>query len=101
MTGSIGSTDSSGSQAPAGRRESGIGARLDEWAGLLVMRLGTMMPAAAVGAIGATIVISWVALYLAGGAGHVPPHWFYVPILLAAVRFGSSALSSRPSSPGS
>jgi signal transduction histidine kinase len=47
-----------------------------------------MMPATAVVAIGSTIVISWLALYLAGGTGHVPPHWFYVPILLAGVRFG-------------
>ena len=38
-------------------------------------------------AIGSTIVLGWIALYLAGGAGHVPPHWFYIPILLAAVRF--------------
>jgi signal transduction histidine kinase len=31
---------------------------------------------------------SWLAAYALGGAGHVAPHWFYVPILLAAARFG-------------
>jgi signal transduction histidine kinase len=47
-----------------------------------------MTPTAAVAAIGSTIVLGWIGLYLAGGAGHVPPHWFYLPIFLAAVRFG-------------
>jgi PAS domain-containing protein len=32
--------------------------------------------------------LSWLVSYLLGGAGRVPPHWFYVPILLAAARFG-------------
>ncbi|MGH2556087.1 MAG: PAS domain S-box protein, partial [Actinomycetota bacterium] len=32
--------------------------------------------------------LSWVVSYALGGAGRVPPHWFYVPVLLAAVRFG-------------
>jgi signal transduction histidine kinase/CheY-like chemotaxis protein len=31
--------------------------------------------------------LSWVVSYALGGAGRVPPHWFYVPVLLAA-RFG-------------
>lgn len=34
------------------------------------------------------LLVSWGATYLFGGAGHVPPHWFYVPILIAAARFG-------------
>jgi PAS domain S-box-containing protein len=32
--------------------------------------------------------LSWLVSYALGGAGRVPPHWFYVPVLLAAVRFG-------------
>lgn len=34
------------------------------------------------------LALSWVSTYLLGGAGRVPPHWFYIPILLAAARFG-------------
>jgi PAS domain S-box-containing protein len=30
----------------------------------------------------------WVATYLLGGAGIVAPHWFYIPIILAAVALG-------------
>src|SRR6478736_3814073 len=77
-----------GSSAPVARKGSGVTARLDDWAGRLVRRLSAMTPAAGVMAIGSAIVLGWIALYLAGGAGHVPPHWFYIPILLAAVRFG-------------
>jgi PAS domain S-box-containing protein len=32
--------------------------------------------------------LSWLVSYVLGGAGRVPPHWFYLPILLAAARFG-------------
>jgi signal transduction histidine kinase len=32
--------------------------------------------------------LSWMATYLLGGSGRVPPHWFYIPILIAAARFG-------------
>jgi signal transduction histidine kinase len=34
------------------------------------------------------LAFSWTATRLLGGAGKVPPHWFYIPILIAAVRFG-------------
>jgi signal transduction histidine kinase len=34
------------------------------------------------------LAVSWSATYLLGGAGRVPPHWFYIPILIAAARFG-------------
>lgn len=34
------------------------------------------------------MTIGWAGIFLAGGAGHAPPHWFYLPILVAAVRFG-------------
>jgi signal transduction histidine kinase/CheY-like chemotaxis protein len=32
--------------------------------------------------------LSWLVSYALGGAGRVPPHWFYVPVLVAAARFG-------------
>lgn len=47
--------------------------------------------------VGAIVLIvlglaaSWSLTYLLGGADHVVPHWYYVPILLAAVRFGPLA----------
>ncbi|MDW3213206.1 MAG: EAL domain-containing protein [Ilumatobacteraceae bacterium] len=34
------------------------------------------------------LAVSWMVNVLAGGANHMPPHGFYVPILFAAVRFG-------------
>ncbi|MGH9013104.1 MAG: putative bifunctional diguanylate cyclase/phosphodiesterase [Acidimicrobiia bacterium] len=34
------------------------------------------------------IVASWLAAMAVGGADVVPPHWFYVPIVFAAIRFG-------------
>jgi hypothetical protein len=33
---------------------------------------------------------SWLPTYLAGGASKMPPLWFFVPILLAGVRFGAT-----------
>ena len=44
--------------------------------------------AASVAIIAGLLGASWLAVYLAGGAAHVAPHWFYIPILLAAARFG-------------
>ncbi|MCZ7528256.1 MAG: EAL domain-containing protein [Acidimicrobiia bacterium] len=38
-------------------------------------------------ALAGTLLVCWVIGYQVGGAG-VAPHWFYVPIILAAVRFG-------------
>ncbi|TVR37738.1 MAG: EAL domain-containing protein [Nitriliruptor sp.] len=37
------------------------------------------------------LAASWVATYLLGGARQVVPHFYYVPILFAAVRFGPVA----------
>jgi diguanylate cyclase (GGDEF)-like protein/PAS domain S-box-containing protein len=31
---------------------------------------------------------SWVAAYFLGGGTNVAPHWFYIPVFLAGVRFG-------------
>lgn len=35
-----------------------------------------------------TLGASWVLTYVLGGAGKVPPHWFYIPIVVAGARFG-------------
>jgi PAS domain S-box-containing protein len=32
--------------------------------------------------------LSWLVSFLLGGADSFPPHWFYIPILVAAARFG-------------
>jgi diguanylate cyclase (GGDEF)-like protein/PAS domain S-box-containing protein len=32
--------------------------------------------------------LSWVAAYFLGGGTNVAPHWFYVPVFLAGLRFG-------------
>lgn len=34
---------------------------------------------------------SWLFVHLAGGAGDMVPHWYYIPIFLAAARFGPLA----------
>jgi PAS domain S-box-containing protein len=34
------------------------------------------------------LCLAWLVSYLLGGADSVPPHWFYIPILVAAARFG-------------
>lgn len=43
---------------------------------------------------------SWIATFLLGGAGHVAPHWFYVPILVAAARFGPLGAISTAAAAG-
>lgn len=42
-------------------------------------------------AIGAVMALCWVIGYVVGGAGVVPPLWFFLPILLAAWWFGTPA----------
>jgi diguanylate cyclase (GGDEF)-like protein/PAS domain S-box-containing protein len=32
--------------------------------------------------------LSWVAAYFLGGGTNVAPHWFYIPVFLAGLRFG-------------
>lgn len=44
--------------------------------------------AVGVALIVALVAASWLVAYGLGGAGPVPPHWFYVPIIFAALRFG-------------
>ncbi|QBI21676.1 EAL domain-containing protein [Egibacter rhizosphaerae] len=42
----------------------------------------------AVGAVVGMVVLSWGASWLLGGAARVVPHWYYFPVLFAALRFG-------------
>jgi signal transduction histidine kinase len=44
-------------------------------------------PLLAGGVIVSLIAVGWVGTYLAGGTRQFPPHWFYFPIILAAIRF--------------
>ena len=58
---------------------------------LLARALGAVCqapPAVAALIIGAQLVASAVLLVALGGAGKVAPHWFYLPIVCAAARFG-------------
>lgn len=43
---------------------------------------------AAWGAVVLGLAVSWLVAYLVGGAGVAAPHWFYLPVLYAAARFG-------------
>ncbi|MGB6056652.1 MAG: hypothetical protein WBF71_00200, partial [Microthrixaceae bacterium] len=36
------------------------------------------------------LLLGWIVTFTFGGAGNMPPHYFYVPILLAGIRFGAS-----------
>ncbi|MEY2478843.1 MAG: diguanylate cyclase [Actinomycetota bacterium] len=57
---------------------------------VLVMAAGTAAPVAT--ALIVVAVLGCLGLArLAGGAGSVAPHWFYLPVLFAAVRFGPGA----------
>jgi hypothetical protein len=38
--------------------------------------------------VGAGLAMSWLVAYVVGGAGVAAPHWFYLPVLYAAARFG-------------
>lgn len=42
----------------------------------------------ATGLVAALVAASWGASWLVGGAGRVVPHWYYFPVLIAALRFG-------------
>jgi diguanylate cyclase len=42
----------------------------------------------AASAIVAALLLSWFLSHAVGGAGSVAPHWFYLPVLFAAARFG-------------
>jgi EAL domain-containing protein (putative c-di-GMP-specific phosphodiesterase class I) len=44
--------------------------------------------AVSAGMIAAQLAVGFAVTYALGGADKVPPHWFYVPILFAGLRFG-------------
>jgi EAL domain-containing protein (putative c-di-GMP-specific phosphodiesterase class I) len=41
--------------------------------------------------VAVALAASWLLGYLLGGAGAVAPHWFYLPVIFAGVRFGPRA----------
>lgn len=43
---------------------------------------------AAVAVIVVVTAVSWLAAYFLGGGTNVAPHWFYIPVFLAGLRFG-------------
>lgn len=57
-----------------------------DWVGRAVR--ARVSPLTGLVAVAAGLAVSWLATYLLGGAGHVAPHWFYIPILASAARFG-------------
>ena len=42
------------------------------------------------GVVAGGLTVSWLLALLVGGAGAAAPHWFYLPVLYAAARFGCS-----------
>lgn len=64
------------------------GSRVGIAVGRAIEALAAMRRAPAVALIVGAIAFGWLWIYLAGGANRAPPHWFYLPILLGATRFG-------------
>ena len=62
--------------------------RIDPWRILLDPNRSTWANAGGGAVIVAGLVACWVITYLMGGASHVGLHWFYLPVLIAAVGFG-------------
>ena len=64
----------------------------DHWSERLSARVLAVMVerriAVALGVILVQLAVGFGTIYALGGAHHVPPHWFYVPILFAGIRFG-------------
>lgn len=54
----------------------------------VISAAGAVSAVVVVGAVLVALAASWAATWLMGGAGAVAPHWFYVPVVLAAARFG-------------
>lgn len=61
---------------------------IPRWVGWMMTSFTNTTPVFAATLIIGLIGLGWVGIYLGGGTRHVPSHWFYVPILLAAIRFG-------------
>lgn len=54
----------------------------------LMQRLLSLRNSSMVALIGTGIAVAWGVSWVGGGANIVPPHAFYLPIILAGVRFG-------------
>jgi PAS domain S-box-containing protein len=70
-----------------GRREALVG-RAHRWTTEAIRVQGASSVGRGLAIVAALLGVSWMVSYLLGGAGRVPPHWFYVPILVAGARFG-------------
>src|SRR4051812_34495536 len=68
----------------SGSAAHGPGVRWATWALALPHRLSR---AAAGVLVGLGLAAAWLATDLLGGPARVSPQWFYLPIILAAVRF--------------
>jgi diguanylate cyclase (GGDEF)-like protein/PAS domain S-box-containing protein len=60
--------------------------RLDQI--LAAVTLANLPAPAAFAVIAVLTAVSWVAAYYLGGGTNVAPHWFYIPVFLAGLRFG-------------
>ncbi|MGA8678998.1 MAG: hypothetical protein WB592_00860, partial [Acidimicrobiales bacterium] len=60
-----------------------LAARLVAW-----VTLTDLAAPGAVTVIAGLLAVSWFAAYFLGGGTVVAPHWFYVPVFLAGLRFG-------------
>lgn len=68
----------------------GVRGELSEW-GARAVAHGSRLPASTAGLlIGVTLALSWVSTSAFGGTASVPPHAFYVPIMIAGLRFGAA-----------
>jgi len=62
--------------------------RDQQWTARAIGAQGASSRGRGLAVVAVLLGLSWVTSYALGGAGRVPPHWFYVPVLLAAARFG-------------
>src|SRR6266511_2880594 len=76
-----------GDMSDAGRGDA-PGSRAYRWTTRAIRAQGASSPGRGVAIVAGLLGLSWLVSYVLGGAGRVPPHWFYIPILLAAARFG-------------
>jgi diguanylate cyclase len=73
------------------RGDRSVGRATDRVARLTLRALVSTSTRTGVLVIVAGLAASWAVTYLAGGADRTVPHWYYLPIVLAAARFGHLA----------
>jgi diguanylate cyclase len=59
-----------------------------------------MSAPAAWGVVVVGLALSWLVAHLIGGAGIAAPHWFYIPVLYAAARFGCLGAAASATAAG-